>query len=449
MDLSGNSPLNPPPNAPEAQEAGAPVLRRRDAAAGIYIHVPFCARLCPYCDFAVDVRRTIPHEAYADALIAEFERRKHDLVGRHVQTIYLGGGTPSLWAPDQLARVVAHVQASLAASDTGPRSDATPGAGSPENALEICMEANPMDVSPQSLRAWVAAGINRLSIGCQSFQPRVLKALNRNHSRLQALQALDNALTFGPAQVSLDLLFGNPGQTMQEWEQDLDEVEKLTGLAHLSAYNLTIEPGTAFFRRRERGRLTVPDDERCFAMLDYLIARGEAMGFGRYEVSSFARPGCRSRHNTLYWTGAEYLGLGVGAHSLRIDRRHSSGARENQSADNAPAGVFRRANPRRTDEYMAAPGLAYAPQDTQALSAHEHLVERLFLGVRTRVGLDVDELRHQFVHAVPPATLARAEALLAQMCAQEFLVRDGPLFIPTHLGLNVADGLAEQFAQNL
>lgn len=449
MDHSDSPSLATPPTSAARESAGcdsgAHVRRRRDAAAGIYIHVPFCARRCPYCDFAVDVRRSIPHEAYADALLAEFERRKHDLVGRHVQTIYLGGGTPSLWAPDQLSRVLEHVQTFLATSDTGPQVDATPGAPPGDTRLEICMEANPMDISPQSLGAWVAAGVTRLSIGCQSFQPRILQVLHRNHDRQQALQAVDNALTFGPEQVSLDLIFGNPNQTMQEWEKDLDEVEKLTGLAHLSAYNLTIEPGTAFFRRRERGRLTVPDDDHCFSMLTYLIERCEAMGLERYEVSNFARPGRRSRHNTLYWSGAEYLGLGVGAHSLRIGTRDAADA----GHPGASAGVFRRANPRLTDEYMAAPGVACASQDTQQLSAHEHLIERLFLGVRTRAGLDFDELRHQFAHALPAEVLARAEQLLTQMCAQEFLVRDGSFFIPTHLGLNVADGLAEQFAQNI
>jgi oxygen-independent coproporphyrinogen-3 oxidase len=381
----------------------------------------------------VDVRSTIPHRAYADALIEEFERRKRHLAGRSVRTIYIGGGTPSLWQTEQLARVLSHL-----------RESATAG----ENRLvEICMEANPVDITRENLRAWTGAGVNRLSIGCQSFQPRVLRALNRNHTREQALSAVETAIEHGPGEVSLDLIFGNPEQTMDEWARDLDIVEDLAGLKHLSAYNLTIEPGTAFQRRRDRGRLAVPDDQRCFEMLEYLVERCEAMGLERYEVSNFARPGHRSRHNTLYWTGAEYLGLGVGAHSLRIESDADA------DSDEAPAGIYRHANPRATDEYLNGSD-AESQTDSAAdlidrLSPREHLIERLFLGVRTRAGLDFAEVRFQFENAVDPQILQRAERLLAEMCEQGFLARADNLFIPTHLGLNVADGLAERFVQSL
>lgn len=405
--------------------AQAPVRRRLDQAAGIYVHVPFCARQCPYCDFAVDVRAEIPHRAYADGLIQEFERRKDQLRGRSVQTIYIGGGTPSIWHLDAFSRVLQHLRAAIDTAQTG--------------ALEVCMEANPVDINRQNLSAWSAAGVTRLSIGCQSFEPRILKALNRNHTRAQALSAVEMALTHGPGAVSIDLMFGNPDQTMHEWMRDLDTVESFAGLQHLSAYNLTIEPGTAFIRRRDRGRLQVPDDEQCSEMLDHLIARSEAMGMERYEVSSFARPGHRSRHNTLYWTGAEYLGLGVGAHSLRVesDPAHTPG-------------VFRHANPRLTDVYLEDPGAPGPCSDsTVALSPREHLIERLFLGVRTLAGLDFAQLKFQFELALPGELLEQAEVLLNQFCDGGFLRREGDLFLPTHHGLNVADSLAQRFADSL
>jgi oxygen-independent coproporphyrinogen-3 oxidase len=390
---------------------------RSDFVAGIYLHVPFCARQCPYCDFAVDVRRDIPHRAYADALLAEFESRKHCLEGRSVRTIYIGGGTPSLWSPAELTRVLETLRQNVGS----------------ESLLEICMEANPVDITPEKLEAWADAGVNRLSIGCQSFEPRILKVLNRVHTSEQALGAVELALEksadgSGPGIVSLDLIFGNPEQTMQEWERDLDVVERLEGLKHLSAYNLTIEPGTAFARRKARGRLSVPDDDHAFSMLERLIERCEAIGLERYEVSNFARTGFRSRHNTLYWTGAEYLGLGVGAHSLHIDPTD---------------GVLRRANPRQTADYLEAPG---QPESVEHLSAGEHFVERLFLGVRTREGLDFAQVRHQFRHAVPAEAITRAEALLEAFCRQNFLARDGDTFTPTHRGLNLADSLAESLA---
>lgn len=389
---------------------GAPVRRRTDDLAGIYIHVPFCARQCPYCDFAVDVRRTIPHREYADAIVAEFDRRKARLDRRRVQTVYFGGGTPSLWRPDQLARVLAHLFEHLG-----------------ERPVEVCMEANPVDITRENLRAWTDAGVGRLSIGCQSFQPRVLDILNRNHTREQALEAVELAIEYGPPAVSLDLIFGNPEQTMAEWQADLDVVEGLGGLAHLSAYNLTIEPGTAFQRRVQKGRLDLPDDDQCFEMLDYLVARCEAMGLERYEVSNFARPGHRSQHNTLYWVGAEYLGLGVGAHSLHID--------ENE-------GVIRRSNPRRTATYLEVPG---EPAEVERLSPLEHLTERLFLGIRTRAGLDYSQARAQFQGAVDAERLDKAEVLLEEMLEQGFLEWDAGTYRPTHRGLNVADALAERF----
>lgn len=391
---------------------GAGPHRRSDSAAGIYVHVPFCARQCPYCDFAVDVRRSIPHQEYADALLREFDSRQGSLEGRHVRTIYFGGGTPSLWAPDELARVLARLREHAG-----------------EDLAEVCMEANPVDITRESLDAWTAAGVTRLSIGCQSFQPRVLKILNRIHSREEALEAVELALEHGPEVVSLDLIFGNPEQTMEEWQRDLDIVEGMPRLRHVSAYNLTIEPGTAFQRRMDRGRLTVPDSDRCFEMLDALIERCEKMGFERYEVSNFAKPGFRSRHNTLYWTGAEYLGLGVGAHSLHIDEQ---------------VGVYRRANPRQTSAYLADPA---SPDWTEQLSAREHFVERLFLGIRTREGLDFAEVRHQFTDLIGAPALQEAHVLLRELCEQGFMECDGDCFIPTHRGLNVADSLAERLAR--
>ncbi|AWV91314.1 radical SAM family heme chaperone HemW [Bradymonas sediminis] len=420
-----SNPDKTPRAVPPSSTTNAPVRRRRDQAVGIYVHVPFCARKCPYCDFAVDVRASIPHQRYAHGLIREFERRKHELEGRTVHTIYLGGGTPSIWDLDAFRHVMEHLQSAIGTQNF--------------NEIEICMEANPVNITRENLRAWTDAGVTRLSIGCQSFQARILKILNRNHTRDQALSAVEMALEHGPGVVSLDLIYGNPEQTMDEWARDLDTVEALEGLKHLSAYNLTIEPGTAFKRRRDRGRLALPDDDLCFEMLDYLIERAEAMGLERYEVSNFARPGYRSRHNTLYWTGAEYLGLGVGAHSLRID-----------TAGSPNPGIFRHANPRLTDAYLSAPGEPAPDSDSAVpLSAREHFIERLFLGVRTRAGLDFAGLQFQFEGALPEGLLQKAEALLDELCDAGFLTRQADIFVPTHLGLNVADGLAQRFADAL
>jgi oxygen-independent coproporphyrinogen-3 oxidase len=394
---------------PSNEERSVGVRRRADNRAGIYVHVPFCARQCPYCDFAVSVEREIPHHAYADALIAEYDARREHLEGREVRTVYFGGGTPSLWALDALERMLAHILGDIDASQLE----------------EVTLEANPVDITTESLARWKRAGVTRLSMGVQSFQPSMLTRLNRNHTAAQARRAVELALGEGPELISFDLMFGVPGQTHALWERDLDVLSEFGALAHVSGYNLTIEPGTAFQRRRDKGRLVLPSDDTSFEMLEMLVARCESLGFERYEVSNFARPDARSRHNTLYWTGAEYLGVGTGAHSLRIDVE----------------GVFRRANPRSRVAYTEAP---HRPEEVEQLTAEQHFVERLFLGLRSREGIDWRDLEHQFAHVLSDARLRRAERHFERLVEQGWVAREASIFRPTDRGLNVADSLAHQ-----
>lgn len=395
---------------------GQCVMRRRDARGGVYIHVPFCARLCPYCDFAVTIKAQIPHREYADALLAEFSARADELEGRDVRTIYLGGGTPSLWEPAEMARVLEVVRARYGVSDEA----------------EITLEANPNQIDDAALAAWRGAGINRLSIGCQSFQPRMLKALRRNHSAQDAVGAVERAL-LAFEKVSLDIMFGGPGQTLEEWALDLEQLGRFEGLSHVSAYSLTVEPGTAFWIRQKRGTLTIADEDVAALMMEQLVERLADLGFERYEVSSFARPGARSQHNSNYWLGGEYLGLGVGAHSFRLDCSEDG------------SGVKRRNNPRKYDDYMAAPERA---AELESLSARDHLLERLFLGVRTAAGLDFDEILHQFGGVVGDDVLGKARELLEVMVAEGFLA-GGPVYVPTEPGFRFADSLAERFYSEL
>ncbi|MGM0556433.1 MAG: radical SAM family heme chaperone HemW [Myxococcota bacterium] len=386
-----------------------PVRRREDRRAGVYVHVPFCARQCPYCDFAVSVERDIPHQGYASALIAEFDARIADLDGRDVRTVYFGGGTPSLWSLDAFERVMEHVEQAL----------------DPAALDEVTLEANPVDISRESLRRWKAAGVTRLSLGVQSFQQSMLDKLNRNHSAGQARDAVQMAIEYGPELISFDLMFGVPGQTRGLWERDLDALSELEGVMHVSGYNLTIEPGTAFHRRQQRGRLVLPSDDASFEMLEMLVDRCEALGFERYEVSNFARRGARSRHNTLYWTGAEYLGIGTGAHSLRIDEQ----------------GVFRRSNTGTRQGYMDAP---CEPEEVERLTAEQHFVERLFLGLRSREGLDWSILEHQFERSLDGSRIERARAHFDALVEQGWVERDASYYRPTDRGFNVADALAHQ-----
>ena len=389
---------------------------RQDRPVGVYLHIPFCERVCPYCDFAVTARRHIPHHEYAHALLAELEaRRREALAGRDLRTIYLGGGTPSRWDDDALERVLATL---LAACDP----------------VEVTLEANPTDVSPARLARWRQAGVTRVSLGVQSFQPRVLRALGRNHDAQQALRATRAVLEGGELALSIDLIYGGPDHSAQEWEQDLAVVASLTGLRHLSAYNLTVEPKTPFARQRERGLLRVVDEEGCAWMMQRLIQALADLGLRQYEVSSFAALGHEAVHNSGYWLGAEYLGLGVGAHSLTI---HEGVA-------------VRRANTRHLAHYLRDPVGAQAT--TERLSAQEHLLERLYVNLRTTLGLCWSTLREQVSQdADASALLTRAQPLLEELVAQGLLwVRahsaDDParVYGPTPRGLMLADVIASR-----
>jgi oxygen-independent coproporphyrinogen-3 oxidase len=390
-----------------SDEARPPVRRRADAAAGIYVHVPFCAKICPYCDFAVTARRPIDHAGYVDALLDEFAATRERLRGRRVHTIYVGGGTPSLLAPDELTRLLDALRARAPLVD----------------APEITLEANPDDITRGRLEAWSAAGVGRLSVGIQSFDDDQLAALGRNHDARRAREAVALLEEHWPGLTSIDLIFGGPGADLDTWRSDLSVVASLDHLDHLSAYHLTVEPHTPFARRAARGELELVDDERATDMLEELRDLLARRGFEQYEVSSYARPGARSRHNSLYWTGGEYLGLGVGAHGLHLGDHH----------------IERRTNTRHLSHYLADPT---TPSDIEEIDAHTHLFERAFTGIRTRLGLDLDELTHQFADAVAPQTL---EALAHELdrATHANLLERGPdrRYRPTPRGFLVADGL--------
>ncbi len=383
---------------------------KRQKRAGVYVHIPFCERLCPYCDFAVSVKVEIPHQEYARAISRELFERRAELEGHQVQTIYLGGGTPSLLRARELETILETVDELFDLTED----------------VEVTMEANPNQVTSENLARWRAAGINRLSIGCQSFHERHLKALRRTHSGEEARRAVELALGVMD-RVSMDLMFAGPSQSLEEWKADLEIIKELvveSGLDHLSGYNLTIEPGTAFWIRRKRGTVVVPDDDMAARMLELLVEAAESVGLRRYEVSNFAVDGGESRHNSSYWRGVPYLGVGVGAHSLELLK--GGGAR-------------RRANPRRYDDYMDSAGEA---QTVEELSPLEHLGERLFLGGRSTFGIQLEELRGRF-SKVDEEVFEKIEKVLSDLVERGWMVVDGKRFSPSAKGLNFSDSLAQ------
>lgn len=267
----------------------------------LYLHVPFCARRCSYCDFAIAVRREVPSREYADALLAEWRRwQDHSAwdLSPEIETIYLGGGTPSLLDSGELGRVLDGIR-----RDRAVAPDA-----------ELTLEANPENMSPPLVAEWRALGVNRISLGAQSFDPAVLQWMHRTHDAAAVPRAVDVLTAGGLENFSVDLIFALPGHLNRDWAADLDHALALNPM-HLSLYGLTVESHTPLARWVERGETAEPPDVTWAQ--EFLLAHTtlEAAGFVHYEVSNFGRPGFRARHNSAYWARRPFIGLGPSAHS--------------------------------------------------------------------------------------------------------------------------------------
>ncbi|MCC6993452.1 MAG: radical SAM family heme chaperone HemW [Deltaproteobacteria bacterium] len=379
------------------------------------MHFPFCERLCPYCDFAVRVSQDPPHDSYADGVLAELAARAPRYAGRTLETIYLGGGTPGMWRPDAVARVLGAVARSF------PR-----GA----RALEITCEVNPEGASPAALAGLRAAGVNRLSLGVQALAPRALAQLGRAHDPARATSAMAWARAAGFDDISLDLIYALPGAPAGELAATLAGVVALAP-EHVSAYALTIEERTRFGALARRGALQPPEADAVADDFELTHATLTSAGFEHYEVSSFARLGRRSRHNASYWSGAEYLGLGVSAHSLR---RLPDGRLERFASPRAL-----QAWSRGVAALSAAPAPAdpvAAPLEADALAELHELLgprdaafERVFLGLRTSDG-------------VAEADLVGHTAALPDLVAAGLITRENGRVCPTPRGMLLGDALA-------
>jgi oxygen-independent coproporphyrinogen-3 oxidase len=315
----------------------------------VYVHVPFCARRCSYCDFAIAVRRQVPVDEFIEALEIELGMREPG----SVDTIYFGGGTPSLLGAEGVARAL----------------DAVRPRHTPEAGAEVTLEANPEDVTPANARAWLAAGINRLSIGTQSFDDRVLRWMHRVHDAATARRAVGIAREAGFHNVSLDLIFALPVDLERDWKRDLDIALELRP-DHLSLYGLTVEPATPLARWRDRGAVAEAPDERYES--EFLAAHAAALaeGYDHYEVSNFALSGHSSRHNQAYWQGVAYHGYGPSAH--RFD------------------GTERAWNQRAYTNWVRCLNRGEDPTEgSEVLTPEQRELETIYLGLRTRTGVSI------------------------------------------------------------
>ncbi len=271
-----------------------------DAPIGVYIHVPFCAHICPYCDFTTYAGKNNLVPAYVDAVVREIELRAGEAGARSAATIYLGGGTPSLLTPVQIERILAAVRTHLPVFVDA----------------EVTMEANPNGLSPEHLSGYLQAGVNRLSIGAQTLDRRGLRTLGRQHEAEDVLVSLQAAADAGFERINLDFILGWPGQTRESWQRDLQTLVSLgdAGPDHLSLYSLIIEPGTPYADAAARGILNMPDDDATADMYEDAISILAAAGWDHYEIANWCRePGGYSRHNAVYWQHGDYLGIGAGA----------------------------------------------------------------------------------------------------------------------------------------
>ena len=327
--------------------------------AGVYVHIPFCASRCSYCDFFSTLRLDEVGHDYVEALIAEARLRKAELNGKPVKTLYMGGGTPSQLPLPLLARLIDGLKATLDL-----------------NAVqEFTLEANPDDVTPEWSAAVRALGVNRVSMGVQSFQDAVLRLVGRRHTARQAIDAVASLRHAGIDNISIDLIYGLPGQRLETWAESVRQAVDLRP-QHISAYGLTYEPGTRLWQQRECGEVVEASEDQYLDMYRILVGLLRVAGYEHYEISNFALPGYRSRHNSSYWNETPYLGLGAAAHSYD--------------------GTMRRSNPADLCGYIRRITSGQPACQVEDLAWWERYDERVMLGLRTADGVDAHRLRSDF-----------------------------------------------------
>jgi oxygen-independent coproporphyrinogen III oxidase len=372
--------------------------------AGIYIHIPFCRQKCYYCDFYKTVN-TNQTDTFISTLGKETALRKSYISQEKVKTIYFGGGTPSVLTEKQLSSVFKFLYENFSVV-----ADA-----------EITFEANPDDLTKEYLQMLKNIGINRLSIGIQSFQNKHLKKMNRRHNAEQATRSIEIAAAAGFSNLSADLIYGLPGLTLREWQSSLQQIFELP-VVHLSAYHLTYHQGTPFYTWLKKGTLKELSENESIDQFNLLIDEAEKAGFEQYEISNFARKGQYSKHNSAYWTGEKYLGLGPSAHSFN--------------------GNSRRWNIAHVDRYIR--GIENNNTtwfEEELLSERDRFNEYILTRIRTKWGISVQEITKRF--GLKYAWLVEKEA--AKYLLSEKMKEQNGIFTITRKGLFVSDDLMTDF----
>lgn len=379
--------------------------------AGIYIHIPFCKQRCIYCDFYSTTSQE-KENRYIEAVCTELELRKQSLPDP-VHTIYIGGGTPSLLNPASVKQLKECIDRNYRVMPD----------------LEFTVEANPDDISPEWLEAMSRTGVNRISMGVQTFHDGHLKLLRRRHNSERAIQAVHLCQEHGFRNISIDLIYGLPEQTLEEWKADVAQAIALN-VQHLSAYALIYEENTALWRMREQNKVQEADEELSLSMFEYLITELKNNGFEHYEISNFGLPGFHSRHNSSYWNDTPYLGCGASAHSF--------------------IGMERMYNTANIDQYIKditrcrEKNLPYNEVcHCEVLDRYEHYNDRIITGLRTAAGLDLEKLEQDFGTELKNYCLKMAAPHLKENTLQITEENGHPQGVLklSHRGLFLSDGI--------
>jgi len=374
--------------------------------AGLYIHVPFCKTRCAYCDFFTQTQLSHKDE-YVQAVVSELELRKDYVNEEAIHTIYWGGGTPSLLQPEDFETVFEAVSRLYTLSPDP----------------EITLEANPDDISAGYLSALQQLPFNRISIGVQSFRERDLRLLNRRHSARQALDAVSLCRQSGYANLSIDLMYGLPGQTVRRWEENIDQALRLQ-VPHLSAYSLSYEEGTELWRQLHAGTIRAVSEDASVRMFEMLTRKLEAEGYIHYEISNFCQPGCFALHNTAYWTDQKYIGVGAGAHSFDHRSRQWNVASITAYIEGMADGV---------------PNI-----ETEIMDERTRYNDYILTHLRTMWGIQLPVFREHFGRERTDSLLRQAKPFLQNGLMQQEKAR---LRI-SRQGLLVADGIVRGLMEN-
>ena len=325
---------------------------KKNETKAAYVHIPFCSHICYYCDFAKVLMTGQPVEAYIDELLKEYD--SYDISS--LKTLYIGGGTPSVLPADQLEKLLTHLTKNLDL----------------EELEEFTVEANPSDLTDEVLAVLANSPVNRISLGVQSFDDKLLKKIGRTHTEAQVYSSIERLRAAGFENITIDLIYGLPNQTMEMVERDVQKFLELD-LPHVALYSLILEDHTVFMNRQRRGRLRLPSDDRNADMYEYIIEMLTSKGYSHYEVSNFGKIGYESKHNMTYWDNAEYYGIGAGASGYLDGIRYKN---------HGPVHHYLREENKRVNE--------------EVLTRKQRIEEEMFLGLRKKNGVSIERFHKKF-----------------------------------------------------